>query len=398
MLLELIFALTLGILIGIFTGLFPSLHINLVASIVSGFVIVSREEIRLGAIVFIVALSITHTFLDFIPSIFLGAPEEDSFLAAMPGHEMLLEGRGVEAVYYALIGAFVGIMGFLVLTPGLNYFVPLLFEGVRKYFFVVLIFISFYLVLREKKVLSGLVIFVFSGILGYLSFNLNIEEPLLPLLSGLFGVSSLIVSLNYDTKIPKQIIMGIGEIGKDRGLVFNSFFSLMICPFFCFLPGIGAGHAATFISEIRNLSRKGFIFVNGIAASFIMASSFFVVYLIGKARTGSAAFVIELGEMSYDIMLIIFIAIFISSIVSLFLGIFLVKKFSRLFERVNYRNLSLFVIFVILFVNLIFSKWIGLIVLTAGSCLGVMCSLLEVRKINLMGALILSSILYYIIP
>ena len=85
MLLELIVALIIGIIAGTVTGLIPGIHINLVAIITLGFLnyilkIFSPIEIA----VFIVAMSITHTFLDFIPSIFLGAPNEENFLSILP--------------------------------------------------------------------------------------------------------------------------------------------------------------------------------------------------------------------------------------------------------------------------------------------------------------------------
>ena len=42
----------------------------------------------------IVAMSIAHTFLDFIPSTFLGAPECETALSVLPAQGMLLEGSG----------------------------------------------------------------------------------------------------------------------------------------------------------------------------------------------------------------------------------------------------------------------------------------------------------------
>ena len=44
----------------------------------------------IALIIFIVAMSITQSFVDFIPSIYLGAPDEDTVLSTMPGHNLFL--------------------------------------------------------------------------------------------------------------------------------------------------------------------------------------------------------------------------------------------------------------------------------------------------------------------
>ena len=91
MITYIILAFFLGILAGTFTGLIPGIHINLVAIILlsfSAFLLTYFSPIIL--VVFIVAMAITHTFIDYLPSIFLGAPDEDTVLSILPGHEMLI--------------------------------------------------------------------------------------------------------------------------------------------------------------------------------------------------------------------------------------------------------------------------------------------------------------------
>jgi len=111
MILELVAALIVGILFGTATGLFPGIHINLVAvgllALLGGAYFSGVESLVL--VVFIVAMAVTHTFIDFIPSVFLGAPEEDSFLSVLPGHQLLKEGKGYEAVVLTLYGSLIAL-------------------------------------------------------------------------------------------------------------------------------------------------------------------------------------------------------------------------------------------------------------------------------------------------
>ena len=100
------------------------IHINLVALLLfisSGFLLqFTTAEVL---VVFIISMAITHIFLDFIPSIFLGAPEESTALSVLPGHSMLLEGKGYEAVRLTTFGSYAGLIIMIIITPPF-YFIP----------------------------------------------------------------------------------------------------------------------------------------------------------------------------------------------------------------------------------------------------------------------------------
>ncbi len=86
-------SLFLGIITGALTGLTPGIHINLIGvSLVSLSSSVFINPFYL--VTFITSLAITHTFIDFIPSIFLGCPDTDTELSILPGHELLKKGHG----------------------------------------------------------------------------------------------------------------------------------------------------------------------------------------------------------------------------------------------------------------------------------------------------------------
>lgn len=83
--------------LGAVTGLIPGLHTNNVALLlfmISGI----AGTLNLYFCIMIVAAAISHTFLDIVPSTFIGAPEEDTALVVLPAHSMVLKGRGYEAI------------------------------------------------------------------------------------------------------------------------------------------------------------------------------------------------------------------------------------------------------------------------------------------------------------
>ena len=65
----------------------------------------------------------------------------------------------------------------------------------------ILIAVSGILILMEKRKGLALLVFLLTGILGYSVLNLeNLKEPLLPLLTGLFGSSMLLMSIKTNLK------------------------------------------------------------------------------------------------------------------------------------------------------------------------------------------------------
>lgn len=400
MILEIIIALLCGVTAGTFTGLSPGIHINLIAAILVsslGLGIIAGIP-PIALVIFIVSMSITHTFIDFIPAVYLGAPEEDSFLSILPGHQMFKEGHGHQAVVLTLYGSLFALPIILIFTFVYIKFLPQIYSSIKTIIPFILIFISLFLILREKNIISSVIIFLLAGFLGFVSFNLPIKEPLMPLLSGLFGLSSIIISLKSKSSPNKQIILPLKKIYLTKKEFFkSSIASIISAPFCSFLPGIGSGHAAVIGSEIIPQNNRGFLFLVGSINTIIMALSFITIFSIGKSRSGSAAAIKDiLNEISQSDLILIIITITISSIIAFFMGLALSKFIALSINKINYSKLNIFVIFVLVIFNIIFTNWLGLIVLITSTSLGIFCLLSNSRRINLMGALIIPTIIYYL--
>lgn len=398
MILELSIAIILGCLAGTFTGIAPGIHINLVAAIL----VLSLDKFQnipiLALVVFITSMSITHTFIDFIPSIFLGAPEEDNFLSVLPGHRLLLEGKGQEAFILTLYGSIFAIPIILIFTPIFALALPFFFSLIKSIIPFILLLLSFYLVFREKEFLISLTAFLLAGFLGFLTFNLPINQPLLPLLSGLFGISGMIVSIKTKTTPKEQKLFKLREVKlTKKELMRSGIAATLFAPLCSFLPGIGSGHAATLGSEFIEQTNRSFLFLLGAINTIVMGLSYVTAYSISKARTGTAASVQELLKTIHlSDLTIILITIIISAILAFFIGLFLSRLSAKFINKINYSHLTAAIITIVLGVNLYFSNWLGTIVLITGSALGVFTILSSTRRINLMGCLIIPSILYYL--
>lgn len=396
MLIELVLALILGIIAGTFTGLSPGIHINLISSILLAY-FVSSNTSPIYYSTFIVSMSITHTFIDFIPSIFLGAPDEDTFLSVLPGHKLFLSGLGLQAAYLTLYGSLCGIIITLLISPLFIITLPIIYNIISSIIPFILILISIFICLRDKNILIAIMIFLLSGFLGLITFNLPIDQPLTPLLTGLFGLSSLITSIKSKTKIVKQNISLLPSMTKKEWK--NSILAaLTISPIGSFLPGIGSGHAATIGSEVFKQTDKSFLFLNGAMNTIIMGLSFLTLYSIDKSRSGSAAIIkLILKEINLSNLVLIIMTILISGIVAFFIGLFLSKKIAVNIEKISYSKLNISVILILIILNVIVTNWIGLIVLATSTALGIFAISSDSKRINLMGCLIIPSIIYYLV-
>ena len=399
MILEILIAIFIGILAGTFTGIAPGIHINLVALMLlisSPFLLQFTTPIVLAC--FIIAMSIAHTFLDFITGIFLGVPEESTALSVLPGHQLLLQGRGYEAVKLTTFGCFLGLIILILLMPLTLIFLPAVYNYIKIGIPFILIAASLFLIFKEEKKFWAFFLFMLSGILGIAVLNLEvIKQPLFPLLTGLFGTSMLLTSISQKTKIPPQKITHM-QLDKKETLrtCFAGILSSLLCSF---MPGLGSSQAAVIGRETAGkISQRGFLILLGIISILVTAFNFAALYIINKPRSGTAIIV---GKLIQDItlhQLIVFcIVMLIAGSVSVFITLLFAKFFAKNIYKVNYSLLSLTILIILVAISVILSGWISLIVLITATAVGLIAISKGVGRMHLMGCLILPVILYFLI-
>jgi putative membrane protein len=395
MLIEIILFLVFGIFAGTVTGLIPGIHINLIGAIlVSLSVSLFYSVNSIYIVVFIVTMAITHTFVDFIPSVFLGCPDTDTELSILPGHELLKQGKGYEAILLTCYGSLAAIFILVLIFLPSVFVISKTYDFVKPFIPYLLILISSVLIFSEKKKFFALLVFLLAGFLGWSVLNMteNSEKLLLPLLTGLFGGSSLLISIKNKFEIPKQ------KITKVKTKILKPLIGAVIASPLCsFLPGLGSGQAAIIGNSVSKTDKKGFLILLGATNTLVMGFSFITLYIISKTRTGAAVAVQQiLGNLSLNILIFILGIILISGIISFFLTIFLAKFFSQKIENVNYTYISLITLLLLVIVVLLFSGFIGLAVLIAATFTGIYSISLGVRRTNMMGCLLIPTIIFYL--
>ncbi len=403
MLIQLIIALIVGVSAGTITGLIPGVHINLVAALILAFVSapIFPNLSPIIFVVFIIAMSIMHSFVDFIPAIFLGAPDEDTILSILPGHKMLKKGRAHEAVLLTLVGSSIAIVFVLLISPLFILFLPKIYPYIKTIMPFILLLASIFLIFSEKNSrLFALLIFFLAGFLGIATLNLPIKQPFLPLLTGLFGSSALILSIKNKIKIPKQKIITIKKLNLKKKEILNAGLGGIIASPLCsFLPGLGSGQAAVIGSEVvGDMSQREFLILLGMINTIVISLSFVTLYTINKARTGVAVAVSKiLPALTTNNLILILVIILISGTITFFMAIFLSKRFSLYIQKVDYTILSYIILSILLAIVLSFSGFLGLLVFIISTFLGLSAISSGIKRIHLMGCLLLPTILFYLL-
>tara|TARA_Y100000310_G_scaffold344495_1_gene457558 strand:- start:2251 stop:3447 length:1197 start_codon:yes stop_codon:yes gene_type:complete len=398
MILEITIAILLGILAGTFTGLIPGIHINLVSLLIlssSPFLLLYTTPIILA--IFIVSMAITHTLFNAIPAIYLGAPESgDNALSVLPGHRMLLQGKAYEALALTIIGSILALIIGITLAPLILKILPKIYTNIQDYIGHILLIASLFLILRDNKKFWALIIFLLAGTFGLTVLNLNMKNPLFPLLSSLFGIAGILISLKDKVNIPEQQITIPKIFTKETFKALTS--STIVGTFTTMMPGLGPAQAAILGSQLTKLKDSGFLILVGALDTLGMVMSFIAIFSIEKARNGAVIIISRLLTTITLENLILFLGIaLISGLISTYLCLKVAKTASTYITKINYEKLSIAIIILIIGMTLWLSSWIGLLILLIGSFMGMLPPLLGIGRNHLMGCLMLPVILFFLL-
>ena len=440
-----------GYLLGIFSGLVPGIHTNNFALFL---VALSPMMGEYGIQPFYIAViilsnSIAHTFHDVIPAVFLGAPDSDMALAVLPGHRLLLDGFGAEAIRLSALGSAGSVVFSMIIVLPLAAIFSVAYPVLQEHIAWILIFIVFLMVATEKgEYIVGqgslahykykayaVVLFLLSGVLGLFAFEMeglmdpviNFGAPsiLLPLLSGLFGASQLVISLLTHSTIPPQTFAKMTLSGKRivRGIITGSAAGSIVA----WLPGISSAIAAVLA---RLVIRKDFdredeggneddIDSDGVDAGskeFIVSVSgvntsnaiFGLVALsvIGKTRSGAMVAINDvLGvangvtasviTLDTSMLLLFFGVILLTAFLSYFSTIMIGNNVHRVLSRIDYSKLCIGVLIGLAMMVVAFTGFFGLLIFIIATPIGMLAPFFKVRKSNAMGVILLPVILYF---
>ena len=320
----------------------------------------------------------------------------------LPGHQLLQEGRGLEAIKLTVIGGLGALLVSLAIVYFLSPYFRDLYELSRPYIAYILLGIVGFLVVGQngfKRKLASLAMILLSGAFGLVALGSpysNQQTILFPVLSGLFGISILLVSSMKGSSIPDQT--GDSLLCSKKNLIKSIALGSVAGICVGFLPAIGVSQAAVIFQGIGSLSdaRSFLVSLSGINVAnevFSLNS----VYLIGNPRSGSSVAMEEImgGLKSADVALFSGVIVFSCGVGAL-ATIFLARRVPKILCRLNYRTLSLSVCALMLGMVLFTSGAYGVLVALSGASIGILCDRLGARKSDCMGVLLVPSLFFFL--
>lgn len=214
------------------------------------------------------------------------------------------------------------------------------------------------------------------------------------MLSGLFGVSVLFLSLTQKTVLPIQRTTEMIKV-KTKNIIKalgSGIFSGSIVSIF---PGLGPAQAAVVAGQIvGKIDVFSYLILVGGINTVSMILSLITLFTIEKARNGSIVVVQQLLEKIDINVLILFLAVaLIAGAIATFLTLYVSKVFSTIVNKVDYSILSIVIIAFIGLMVLYFSGFIGLLILIIATFIGLVPNVVEVSRSNSMACLLVPIIL-----
>lgn len=403
-----------GSTLGAFTGLVPGIHVNtlaavMLASYTSLFSAISAfaepEAVPLLVSSCILSASVVHSFMDFIPSVFIGAPDADETLTMLPGHRLLTEGKGMVAVRAAAAGSAVGALSAVVLSVPVQYVMLNGAAGIMDRMTVYVVVFVAAVVIFSAEGLKGrffaLVLFIASGLLGIACGTGELPSEgffkngtlLFPLLTGLFGIPTLLNTVG-NTELPEQFDYGTDPVGPLPGL--KGVLTGSVAGWF---PGITATAGAALSAGIQKEERPE-AFISLVASIGTVTSVFSLVTLsvTGSGRSGTSAVIKEIiddelkGFCSESFILLL-LTMCIAATIGYVLMIFSGRVMSGIADKINPRAMSAAALVAVTSLVVLMTGIGGFTVLAVAALIGLVPQQSGMSRIPLTGCLLLPVII-----
>lgn len=397
---EILLYIIAGTAAGVVVGLLPGIHPNTVFAVLIPAILAAGAAGSYPLMAFIVSVSITNTIVNFIPSIFIGAPEADTSLSVLPGHRMLLRGDGYGALFMTVCGSACSAILTVAALPLLLLAIPVIYASMNpvghSYIHILLIAVVSILLYSERgwmKKAHAAFMFLVSGLAGAaLLSSLPEQTVLFPALSGLFGIPVLMFGMKGKARMPRQKTGRRVKVPAARGAVTGWIAGLLVG----LLPGIGSAQAGVLSGTALRGKEKDFMVALGGISTANMLFTLIALHSISKTRSGAAAAIQELGGMAgtADLLFVVAVSLFscfIACLITLWIG----RRSASVLAGADYRKVNLSVFMLVLALIAVVCGPVGLLIAALATAVGASCAVLRVRRMYLMGFLMLPTILYF---
>jgi len=385
-------AVAAGVALGTASGLVPGLHANNFALLLAAAAPAAPGPPRLvGAAM--LAAGVVHTFLDVVPALALGVPDAAMAATALPGHRLVIEGRGREALRLSALGSGLAVVAAVPLALPVTAAMTELYPAVRAHLPALLTAVAALLLWTEssaRAVLGGLLGLLASAALGFALLDapangaLPAGSMLMPLFAGLFGAPVLVEAVGgtgvppqADARVtmPAPAVAATALTGALAGAVVG------------FVPGVSAAVAAVVALAALPVERgpRGFVVVTSGVNTANTVFALFALAALGTPRTGV---LVALDRSGAPVALpTLLAAVGLAACAGAVLVPVLGDRYLATVGRVDATRLSAGVLALLAGLSLAFAGPLGVGAFLAATAVGLVPPRFGARRVHLMGVL-----------
>ena len=397
-----------GVGLGTVTGLVPGLHVNSVAFVLVG-VAPTVDGPAAAVASAVLAAGVVHTFLSIVPGLVLGVPDAATAPGALPGHRLVLAGRGREAIRLSALGSGVALAASVAVALPLSRAVAAGREWLLAALPFLLAVIAGLLILAEptrRGKAGGAVCLAVATALGLLALDLPASGPLTPdgaasmlapIFGGLFGAPILLDALDARGAIPPQdgTDLGLAPRGVARAALSGVGGGTLVG----YLPGVSAGVAAVLAlggaggsGPAGQGSDRAYVVATSGADTATAVFAVASLAVLGAPRSGVTVAVAELGTGSGSVpgiglagmLLVIVFAAGLGVVLLVVLG----DRYLSVVRRLPRRPLVVGVLGLLLALSVGFAGVLGGAVFCIAAVVGLLPPRVGARRVHLMGVLL----------
>ena len=383
----------LGAGLGVISGLIPGLHANNFAMLLAGIApVVPAPPLFVG--VAMLAAGVVHSFVDAVPALAIGVPDADMAVMALPGHRLVIEGRGREALRLSALGSVLAVLLSVPLAIPVTLGVVAIYDELMANVVTILAAVVVGLIVSEptkRAMFGGTCSFALATALGLTMLDANPEAPLdaggmlSPIFAGLFGAPVLLDAAS-GSGVPRQ---GSPSLRTSRHLLLLTAAAGAISGAIVgFLPGISAAIAAVAVLAIMPGASgdRGYIIATSGVDTSNTIFALFALYAIGQPRSGIVVAYEELGA-PIEVGILVFSTI-IAGVLGYLAVVTIGDKYLSIIGSMDYAKLSVALLLALAGLSYLFAGILGVLVYIISAAIGLVPVRIGGRRVHLMGVLI----------
>jgi len=211
---------------------------------------------------------------------------------------------------------------------------------------------------------------------------------------GLFGLSNIIASINAGTlAVPQNPFIKV-EINKK--FIGAGFLGAICGAIVGVLPAISPSQIGILTYELLGSNARNFLVSISAINTSDAVYSLTAIFTIGNARSGVAVMIDKVLKIDFNILLVLVGVMAFTAFFATFLHIKAGRLFSKYVGKINYKKLCTASVIFILALVYVFTGVFGVLLTLLSTTIGLLPILTGVSRTQVMGVLIIPTVLYFL--